>query len=112
MKLWLDDWREKPAEYDIHVKTAADAIAALERGGITEISLDYDLGKYDDEISDTGRAVAAWIARGAWDGTVPRMKWKIHSDNVQGREIMLRMLEQAERYWTENEMAEQPGEGM
>jgi hypothetical protein len=100
----LDDYRQKPDDYDVHVKTAPDAIAALEKRTVTEISLDYDLGDYRDDLAFTGRAVAAWIARNARDGTLPRIKCHVHSDNLRGRKIMLWILGEAERFWTEQEM--------
>lgn len=103
VKLWLDDYRMAPEGWE-HVRTAAEAIAALEKGGVDEISLDYHLGDWRDDLQYAGRAVSAWIARGAFDGTVPRIKWHIHSDSVEGREIMLRHMEKAEQFWTESEM--------
>lgn len=103
MKLWLDDYRQAPEGW-MHVRTAAEAISVLEKGGITEISLDYHLGDFRDDLQYAGRAVSAWIARGAHAGTVPRIKWHIHSDSIEGRATMLHHMEAAERYWLENEM--------
>lgn len=41
--VWLDDERKRPLEFDVWVKTADAAIAELEAGGVTTISLDHDL---------------------------------------------------------------------
>jgi hypothetical protein len=98
-KLWLDDYRPAPEGWH-HVKTAPDAIAALSTGQYDEISLDYDLWPGDN---NTGYAVACWIARSAYDG-MPRLKWHLHSDNIPGREKILRAMKKAEQFWTENEM--------
>jgi hypothetical protein len=45
MNIWLDDERPMPAGFDVHVKTAKDAIALLAQGNVTLISLDHDLGE-------------------------------------------------------------------
>lgn len=50
-KVWLDDERPAPEGW-YHVKTAAEAIEALERGPVSEISLDNDLGLDDEEGYD------------------------------------------------------------
>jgi hypothetical protein len=54
MKLYLDDERPTPAGW-IGVKWPDEAIAYLETGSVTDLSLDHDLG--DDE-----RGCAAWIS--------------------------------------------------
>ena len=110
MKVWLDDWRMSPAGWMV-ARTAADAIRAFADGDVDEISLDYDLGTGDV----TGLNVAKWIRQGAEAGTLPRIRWHLHSDNNEGREKILRVMEEADRHWLENEMTEQepffaPGE--
>lgn len=42
-RLWLDDERPAPAGW-VHVRTASTAIELLAAGGVTEVSLDHDLG--------------------------------------------------------------------
>jgi hypothetical protein len=42
--LWLDDVRPMPEAFDVHVKTAEEAIALLRRGIVVKISFDHDLG--------------------------------------------------------------------
>jgi hypothetical protein len=82
MKMWLDDIRPMPSEYDIHAKTAAVAIALLDDA--EAISLDHDLGA--DE-NGTGYDVACEIEKRAANGIKPPM-WKIHSANPVGRKNM------------------------
>ncbi len=103
MKLWLDDFRPMPADYDVQVRTAGQAIWLLGTGTITEVSLDHDLG--DDSKFGTGYSVAVWIERQSYEGSLRRLKWHIHSDNVVGRQKILQAMENAERHWLENEMA-------
>lgn len=98
MKLWLDDVRPMPPEYDIAVTTADEAIKWLETGQVTEISLDHDLG---DEVK-TGYTVASWLELEAYHGNVPRLIWHIHSANPVGRQNMTAALTNADRYWDQN----------
>ena len=89
MKLWLDDVRTAPDGWH-WVNTAADAIACLAAGQVTQASLDYDVLWSDDqqenwEDRQTGYAVVAWMAaNGVWpvDGVA------VHSSNVAGAERM------------------------
>ena len=106
MKIYLDDYRPCPPGWTL-AKTAPEAIELLKRGDVEEVSLDYDLGDYRDDLAYTGRAVAAFIARGAHDGTLPRLTWHVHSNNADGCEIMRRMLDKADTFWLEREMHEQ-----
>ena len=96
MKLWLDDVRPKPSDYDVAVTDANEAIRWLETGQVTEISLDHDLGT---EL--TGYTVAAWIERAAHNNEIPRLIWHIHSANPVGRQNMTMALQNADKYWDE-----------
>ena len=68
MNLWLDDVRSPPSEDWVWVRTAAEAIALLERGQVERVSLDHDLG--DDEGLGTGYQVATFIEAEAHSGEV------------------------------------------
>lgn len=57
MKVFLDDERETPSGW-VRVHWPEEAIALLETGNVSEISLDHDLG--DDEHG-TGNDVVLWI---------------------------------------------------
>lgn len=95
MKLWLDDLRPAPEGW-VHARTAEEAIAILEGGAVEEVSLDHDLG---DEAAGTGLDVAAWIEDAAVFGTIPRVRWAVHTSNPVGRHLLTAALENAERAW-------------
>lgn len=101
MKLWLDDVRD-PAEHGaagyVWVKTAAEAVAVLSRGGVRFASLDHDLPVATTlgslgPLGETGYAVVLWMEQNdAWppDGV------RVHSMNPVGR---ARMLQAVQRHY-------------
>ncbi|MGO9833558.1 MAG: YpsA SLOG family protein [Polyangiaceae bacterium] len=94
-RIWLDDVRPEPAGWT-RAKTAREAIALLEAGGVEAISLDHDLG--DETTCGTGYEVTCWIEEAvATRGFVPPTI-HIHSANVVGRERMQRAIESIERF--------------
>ncbi len=97
MKLWLDDKRPMPPEYDEHVLTAQDAIESIVMFHVTDISLDHDLG----DGAGTGYDVAKFIETSAHDGMIGRIRWKLHTANQVGRERMRMALANADRFWDE-----------
>ena len=101
MKLWLDDKRAMPRDYDKHVLTAAEAIAALETGEVTEVSLDHDLGP--EWLTGNGYMVAKWIEEHAFHGTLQRLVWHVHSQNSVGAASMRAALVNANRFWSSRE---------
>lgn len=85
LKVFLDDVREPPEGW-VLVRTAAEAIAVLETGNVTDLSLDHDLG---DPVNGTGHDVACWIEEAvALRGFVPPTL-SVHSANPVGRQRML-----------------------
>ena len=58
LKVYLDDERPAPEGW-VHVKTPAQAIALLDTGMVSHLSLDHDLG--DDENVGTGYDVVLWM---------------------------------------------------
>lgn len=101
MKLWLDDVRQMPFDYDLHVKTAPHAITLIKTGLITCVSLDHDLGDIDHEgnPTGTGRDVASKIEEMAYYGALTRIEWHVHSANPVGVEAMEAALRNADKYW-------------
>lgn len=105
MKVWLDDVRDpnnpffhehKGAEYGmVWVKTVEEAIALLETGEVTEISLDNDLGSGYRE----GREVAKWIEENAYNGKLKPLSARVHSDNIVAKREMRSAIYNARRYW-------------
>jgi hypothetical protein len=94
--LWVDDIRPAPPGYNIHVKTAAEAIKILSSGNVTEISLDHDLGP--PEAGD-GSQIANWIEAQAYSGSIPKLIWHIHSANPVGSQKMNAALVKANEFW-------------
>ena len=56
MRIYLDDERPTPPGW-VRAYWPADVIALLERGGVTDVSLDHDLG---DDARGTGYDVVLW----------------------------------------------------
>ena len=102
-KVWLDDLREMPPEYDIHVKTASEAIEVLKTGKVTHMSFDHDLG----EGNGSGYDVASWIERAAYDNSIQPIKFSLHTQNTVGMENMSAALLNANRFWREHQEKEQ-----
>ncbi len=95
-----------PAGFDVHARTAAEAIALLEQGVVCLISLDHDLG---DPENGAGYEAARWIEEHAFrwfqgepDG-LPPLEWRIHSRNPVGLQNMLLALQNAARFWEASE---------
>jgi hypothetical protein len=94
MKLWLDDLKDAPVGWR-HVKTAGQAIAALDTGEVEEASLDYDIlwdpggDAKDWENKRTGMAVVLHMERtNRW----PVLGVSVHSTNKEGRARMEEVL--------------------
>lgn len=98
MNVWLDDERPMPSDYDVHVKTAEEAIKLLETGNVSKISLDHDLGQVK-----TGYDVAKWIEENAIKGTLKQLRLRVHTQNPVGRKNICAALQNATRYWREEE---------
>ena len=85
MKVWLDDERPAPDGW-VRVLWPDEAIALLETGEVTHISLDHDLG---DDDRGTGYDVVLWIEEAvATRGFVPPAI-AIHTANPSARRKML-----------------------
>jgi NAD+-processing family protein with receiver domain len=108
VKVWLDDQRppsRHPEEW-IWVRTPGEAIALLETGSVTELSLDHDLGLFDGERELTGYDVVTWIERAvATEGFVPPDTIRVHSANASAAPKMERGIESIRR------LTERPFEG-
>ena len=85
MRVFLDDERPTPEGW-VRCHWPEEVIALLQAGGVTEISLDHDLG--DDERG-TGYDVILWIEEAvALHGFIPP-KLAVHSANASARLKML-----------------------
>jgi len=97
MKIWLDDERSMPGAYNIHTKTAWEAIELLKQGEITVISLDHDLGPPE---AGSGYDVAKWIEEQAFHqkDQFPSLIVNLHTDNPVGNQNMKYAIKNAEKY--------------
>ncbi len=84
MKVYLDDERETPEGW-VRVYWPDEAIELLEAGGVTQISLDHDLG--DDERG-TGYDVLLWLEEQVVVNGMTPPKIRVHSANSSAREKM------------------------
>jgi hypothetical protein len=93
MKVYLDDVREAPEGWR-RVWWPDEAIALLEAGDVTDISLDHDLG---DDARGTGYDVIRWIEEAVVTRQFIPPRIVIHSANPVGRDRMQRGIEAIER---------------
>lgn len=94
MRLWLDDIRPMPEDFDFAVTTAQCAINELSGDNVDFISFDHDLG---DEHG-TGYTVACWIERAIYNRLLRKCPdYAIHSANPVGRENIRRAMEHAKQ---------------
>lgn len=93
MKVYLDDLRPAPPGWTL-AKTADEAIESLRCGGVTELSLDFDLG---DPIHGTGLTVLDWLEEAVAEGRCQLPHMVAHSGHALGRrrlEAQIDLLEQ------------------
>lgn len=104
MKIWLDDKRKMPDEFDKHAKNAWEAIRYLDEAAANDdlelISLDHDLG---DEDEGTGYDVACHIEQCAIEGKMKEFEIRIHTQNPVGRAKMQIAIKNARRAWFNND---------
>lgn len=99
MRLWLDDERPLPVNFDVHVRSAFDAINLLSTGLFTAVSLDHDLG----EGRGSGADVAKWVAWAAHNEQLGRVAWSCHSANTPGRDNIVSLMISAEQAWDQQD---------
>lgn len=93
MKVFLDDVREAPLGW-LRVYWPDEATTLLAQGGVTDLSLDHDLG---DDARGTGYDVLVWIEEAVAMRSFVPPSILIHSANPVGRDRMLRCLVAIER---------------
>jgi hypothetical protein len=96
VRVWLDDVREKPTDFDVWLKDADVAIRTLRTGIVTCISLDHDLG---EDSEKTGYDVAKFIEEAAYKKLIPPMQVLVHSANPVGRKNMSAAIKRANMFW-------------
>jgi hypothetical protein len=98
MYVWLDDRREPWGDEPwVWVKTPSEAIALLESGDVEAISLDHDLGLFDDEGGEqTGNDVLLWIEEQVVTSDFEPPRMKVHSSNSSAHDKMQRAIKSIE----------------
>jgi hypothetical protein len=99
MKIWLDDVRLKPAEFDVHCETVEQALMLINGGHVTHISFDHDLG----EDEPTGYNLARIIEEKAFFGKLKRFTWEVHSANPVGAAHIVAAMTNAVTFWDQHE---------
>jgi DNA-binding response OmpR family regulator len=104
MRIWLDDERDPKDDFvqtkfgsnhnDVWAKTAQEAINLLETGKFSAISFDHDLGT---DLS--GLDVAHWIEKHAFERTISRLDWSVHSMNPIGKKNIESTMKNADKFW-------------
>ena len=99
MKLWLDDTRPLPPDFDFHARSVESAqmmiLSAEELGDPIELlSLDHDLGFYAKYGGD-GIKLLDWLVERETFYPV-----ELHTANPVGKENMQRLIN---RYWPKEE---------
>ncbi len=98
VKIWVDDVRTKPADYDIALHSVNEVIAYLEsiKDGSASVllDLDHDAGDYSCDGGDYIR-ILDWIEDTgfAFDNPEVRIVFRIHSENPVGRANMQRIIQ-------------------
>ena len=97
MKIWLDDVRPMPPQFDYWAKTADEAWRKLlDNQENCFISFDHDLG-----LHYTGYDLAKRIEIDAAEGyLIYPITWEIHSANPVGRKNIEQAMRSAERFWS------------
>lgn len=110
--LWLDDQRDPSDPFiqksfgaqgsEIWVTTVEEAQIYIKNGNVIGISFDNDLGQGKKE----GYDLAKWIEEKAYFKKIPRLQWKIHSQNPKQRDRIRQAMENADGFWDEKESNE------
>lgn len=96
MKIYLDDIRPTPVGW-IGVRWPGEMISLIRKGGVTEISLDHDLGdddlaRFEQRKEITGQDVLDWLEEQCADDIeAPSFKLPvihIHTANASARPYM------------------------
>jgi hypothetical protein len=89
MKVFLDDERCTPPGW-VRVYWPDEAIALLQTGQVTEISLDHDLG---NDARGTGYDVVLWVEEAVYLHSFVPPLMHVHSANAAARLRMLAGIE-------------------
>lgn len=99
LRIWLDDERPMPKDYDMHIRSASETINLLKEGKVDFISFDHDLGNDED---GTGYDVAKFIEEQAFNKQIEPIGWAVHSANPVGRNNIISSMRNADKFWNKS----------
>jgi len=104
-KLWLDDVRPMPDDFDYWAKTVDEAKMYILNQSVVQdqkkeneimfISFDHDLGLGQED----GIELAKWLESKAYYGIGKQLKWRVHSANPVGVKNITATMQSCDRYW-------------
>ena len=104
IRLWLDDERDPSTPIiqqkflangdEIWVKTVAEAKNMIQKGNVSFISFDHDLGQ-----EETGYDLARWIEERAFVEGIQPPDYRVHSANPVGAKNIDQAMQNAFKYW-------------
>jgi hypothetical protein len=99
MQIFLDDLRSPPNEEWRLIRDPREAMALLATGLVTKLSLDHDLGCFDERGQEiTGYTVACYVEELVFWGRIPLPEITCHSDNPVGvKKILCTVARMSER---------------
>lgn len=98
-KVWVDDERSMPEDYNAWVKSLEDWWDLRRR--LDMMGLEIDFVSFDHDLGNGGDAhdIAKEIEQDAYWGDIEPFEWKVHSANPVGAKKIRQALENADRYW-------------
>jgi hypothetical protein len=97
MRIFLDDERPTPQGW-VRAFWPQEVITLLQAGGVTEVSLDHDLG---DDARGTGYDVVLWVEEAVAVRGFVAPKLSVHSANPSARAKMEQGIAKIERLISE-----------
>lgn len=102
MRIFLDDERLTPEGW-VRAYWPEEVIRLIEAGGVTEVSLDHDLG---DDDHGTGYTVLVWLEEQVALNRLRPPKLSVHSANSSARLKMGAAIQSIERLAALNELTQ------
>lgn len=96
IRLWVDDEREKPPEYDVWAKSYHEALPILETQQVCVVSLDYELGPSG---CYTGLDIIQWILDQTLQDKINNMSIYIHTKSIACGLKMHEIRSKIDQYW-------------
>lgn len=111
MRIWLDDERDPTNPFIQRdfpsaafgdwtwLKTVEEALPFIEKGEVTAISFDNDLGYNNGERCTQGYHLANQIEALAHDRKIPSLEWHVHTQNPVAYGKICTAMQNADKFW-------------